>query len=155
MTQRNTSRMSMRSIFLYAITGGRIYRGSASDSVGILVLTTTGRKSGIQRAVSLIYIRDGSTYVVTASNGGRDKHPGWFFNVRGNRNVTLRVRDRSSDRQIAATATIAAADKRSELWARLVEAAPQFAGYERRTPREIPMMILCPVEEPPGEDRKQ
>ena len=91
----------------------------------------------------LLYIRDGPAYVVTASNGGKQSPPGWFFNVRSNQEVSMQVQDR----QVSAVAEIAAPDKRRELWARLLEIAPMYAGYEKKTSREIPMVILQPVDE--------
>jgi deazaflavin-dependent oxidoreductase (nitroreductase family) len=81
--------------------------------------------------------------VVTASNGGKQRYPGWFFNVRSNPQVTMRVQDA----QVSAVAEVAGPDKRRELWARLLEIAPFYAGYEKRTSREIPMVILRPVDE--------
>ena len=128
-------------VFLYNASGGRI--GGKLGKVPVLLLTTTGRKTGKQRTLPLNYIRDGSAYVVTASAGGADKHPGWFFNIRSNPQATIKVKDK----QIKATAEIAGPDKKPELWARLVEVAPNYAGYQKRTSREIPMVILHPVEE--------
>jgi deazaflavin-dependent oxidoreductase (nitroreductase family) len=93
--------------------------------------------------VHLLYIRDGSAYVATASNGGRQRHPGWFFNVRSNPQVTLHVQDT----QVNAVAEVAGPEKRKELWARLLSIAPMYAGYEKHTSREIPMVILRPVDE--------
>ena len=136
-------RLSYFSVMLYHLTGERAYRGSADSPAGFLKLTTTGRKSGKQRNVHLIYIRDGSAYVVTASNGGKQRYPGWFFNVRSNPQVTMQVQDA----QVSAVAEVAGPDKRRELWARLLEIAPFYAGYEKRTSREIPMVILRPVDE--------
>jgi deazaflavin-dependent oxidoreductase (nitroreductase family) len=80
---------------------------------------------------------------VTASNGGRQRPPGWLFNVRSNPQVSMQVQDR----QVRAVAEIAGPDKRRELWARLLELAPFYAGYEKRSSREIPMVSLRPVEE--------
>lgn len=136
-------KMNYVSVILYHLTGGRAFRGSADSPSGFLKLTTTGRKSGQPRTVHLFYIRDGSAYVVTASNGGKQRPPGWLFNVRSNPKVSIQVQDR----QLSAVAEIAEADKRKELWARLLEIAPMYAGYEKRTSREISMVILRPVEE--------
>lgn len=136
-------RLSYFSVLLYHLTGGRAYRGNANSPAGFLKLTTTGRKSGKQRTVHLLYIRDGSAYVVTASNGGKQRHPGWFFNVRSNPQVTLHVQDT----QVSAVAEVAGPEKREELWARLLSIAPLYAGYEKNTSREIPMVILRPVDE--------
>ena len=128
-------------VFLYNVSGGRI--GGKMGKVPVLLLTTTGRKTGKQRTLPLIYIMDGSAYVITASAGGADKHPGWFFNIRSNPQGTIQVKDK----HIKVTAEVAGQEKKSELWARLVEVAPNFAGYQKRTSREIPMVILHPVEE--------
>jgi len=128
-------------VFLYRATGGRI--GGKMNRVDVLLLTTTGRKSGKQRTVPLVYIRDGSAYMITASAGGADKHPGWFFNVRGNPQATIEVKDK----RISVVAEVAGPEKKPELWARLVEVAPGFAGYQKRTSRDIPMVILHPVGE--------
>ena len=136
-------RLSYFSVLLYHLTGGRAYRGNANSPAGFLKLTTTGRKSGKQRTVHLLYIRDGSAYVVTASNGGSQRHPGWFFNVRSNPQVTLHVQDT----QVDAVAEVAGPEKRKELWARLLSIAPLYAGYEKNASREIPMVILSPVDE--------
>jgi deazaflavin-dependent oxidoreductase (nitroreductase family) len=136
-------RLNYFSVMMYLLTGGRAYRGSADSPAGFLKLTTTGRKSGQQRSVHLIYIRDDSAYVVTASNGGKQRNPGWFFNVRSNPKVTMQVQDT----HMSAVAEVAEPDKRRELWARLISIAPMYAGYEKRASREIPMVILRPINE--------
>jgi deazaflavin-dependent oxidoreductase (nitroreductase family) len=128
-------------VFLYNVSGGRI--GGKMDKVPVLLLTTTGRKTGKKRTLPLIYIMDGSAYVITASAGGADKNPGWFFNIRSNPQATIQVKDK----HIKVMAEIAGQEKKSELWARLIEVAPNFAGYQKRTSREIPMVILHPVEQ--------
>jgi deazaflavin-dependent oxidoreductase (nitroreductase family) len=136
-------RMSYFSVLMYHLTGERAYRGSADSPAGFIKLTTTGRKSGIQRTVHLLYIRDGSAYVVTASNGGKQRPPGWLFNVRSKPQVTIQAQGK----QMRAVAEVADPDKRRELWARLLEIAPFYGGYEKHTSREISMVILQPVEE--------
>jgi len=136
-------RLSYFSVMLYHLTGERAYRGSADSPAGFLKLTTTGRKSGKQRTVHLIYIRDGSAYVVTASRGGSQRHPDWFFNVQSLPQVIIKVQDT----QLSAVAEVAGPEKRRELWARLLSIAPLYAGYQKHTSREIPMVILRPVNE--------
>jgi deazaflavin-dependent oxidoreductase (nitroreductase family) len=123
------------------VSGGRI--GGKVGKLPVLLLTTTGRKTGKQRTLPVGYIMDGSDFVITASAGGADKHPSWFFNIRSNPQATIQVKDK----HIQVTAEIAGPEKKPELWARLVEVAPNFAGYQKRTSREIPMVILRPVEE--------
>lgn len=128
-------------VFLYRATDGRV--GGSMNRVPVLLLTARGRKSGKERTIPLIYIMDGSSYVITASAGGADKNPGWFFNVHSNPNVTIQVKDK----RIRAVAEVAGPEKKSELWLQLLKVAPGFAAYQQRTSREIPMMILHPVKE--------
>ena len=128
-------------VIAHALTGGRAFAGDAASPAGFLKLTTTGRKTGKQRMVELIYIRDGAAYVVTASNGGKPSNPGWFYNLQSNPDVTIEVHGG----QQRAVAEFASPDKRRELWARLTQIAPMYAGYEKRTQREIPMALLRPV----------
>lgn len=140
--QQKTAKLSMFSLILYNLTGGRIQMNSAEDPVGMLALTTTGRKSGLPRQTTAVYIKNGSDYVVAASNAGKDKHPGWYFNLRKNPQVTLRIKKQ----QIKAVAEVASSEQRAQFWGQLVEAAPMFAGYQQRTQREIPMVILHPID---------
>lgn len=128
-------------VMLYMLSGRRLYRGDANSAAGFLRLTTVGRKTGKQRTVDLLYIRDGSAYVVTASNGGAQRDPGWLFNVRSNPDVTIEVQGV----RLRAVAEVADPEKRRELWARLVNIAPLYQGYEKRTQREIPMALVHPV----------
>src|SRR5262245_10557692 len=87
-------RMSYFTVFAHALTGGRAYAGDENSPAGFLKLTTTGRKSGQTRTVELLYVRDGPSYVVTASNAGKQRNPGWYFNVQSTPRVTLHVHGR-------------------------------------------------------------
>jgi deazaflavin-dependent oxidoreductase (nitroreductase family) len=106
----------------------------------ILLLNTIGRKSGKRRVVPVMYMRDGDNYVVTASNSGDNKHPGWFLNLRANPQVTIEVEGMT----ISVMAYQASSQEKESLWAQLVEKAPFFDGYRKKTRREIPMVILEP-----------
>lgn len=139
MLQR-TKKLSMFALIIYNLTGGRIQMNSATDPIGMLELTTTGRKSGLPRKVSLVYIKSGSAYVVAGSNAGRDRHPAWFFNLRSNSSVLVRIKKW----QIGAIAEIADPESRKALWEQLVAASPMFARYEKLTRRDIPMVLLHP-----------
>jgi len=141
---QHVRKLTYLSVLLYHLTGGRAYGGNADSAAGFLKLTTTGRKSGKQRTVHLLYIRDGSAYVVTASNGGNERHPGWYFNVQSHPQVSIQAHGT----QMSAVAEVAGPEKRKELWTRLLSIAPLYAGYEKHTTREIPMVILQPVDEP-------
>ena len=113
---------------------------SEKDPVGMLELTTTGRKSGLPRKVSLVYIKSGAAYVVAGSNAGRNRHPAWFLNLRSQPHVQVRIKNW----QRHAVAEIADPEQRKALWKHLVAASPMFARYEKLTQREIPMVLLRP-----------
>lgn len=128
-------------ILLYRVTGGRI--GGSMNGTVVLLLTTTGRRSGKQRTVPLSYMKDASSYVIAATNGGRDSQPGWFLNVRVHPQVTLQVKDQI----VKANAEIAGPEQRRELWARFVQNAPQvYEGLQARTSRAFPLVIFHPLD---------
>ncbi len=127
--------------FLYRKSGGRL--GGKMRGGDVLLLTMTGRKTGQQRTVPLIYMMDGADYVLTASIGGAPKHPGWFFNLRDNPQAVIQVKDR----RFNVVAHVADQEKKRELWARLVAVLPFYEGFQRKTTRDIPMVILHPVDE--------
>jgi deazaflavin-dependent oxidoreductase (nitroreductase family) len=105
------------------------------------LLTTTGRKSGKERTTPLgFFIQDGA-YVIIASNSGNDTHPAWFFNLNNDLHASIEVRGKT----IEVIAEISEGEKRRELWAKLIEHSPDYAVYEKRTSREIPVVILHPV----------
>jgi F420H(2)-dependent quinone reductase len=134
-------RLNYFSVMMYHLTGGRAYSGGPQSPAGFLKLTTIGRKSGTHRTVHLLYIRDGSAYVVTASNAGRPRHPGWFYNLQSNPRVSLTVHNS----QVDAVAEVATPEQRSELWQRLLQIAPFYGRYQKNSEREIPMVLLRPV----------
>lgn len=141
---QKTPRVTYFTVLLYHLTGERAYRGSAGSPVGFLKLITIGRKTGKQRRAHLFYLREGSAYVVSASAGGMKRHPGWFFNLRSQPEATIQAQDT----QIQVVAEVAGPEQRKELWARLLSIAPLYASYAKRARREIPMVILRPIEEP-------
>lgn len=124
--------------WLYERTIGRF--GGRVQGLPVLLLMTTGRKPGRLRKTPLGYIvRDGS-YVVTATNAGSDRHPGWYHNLRVDPHVRLQIQDRQTDAQ----AVVAEPELREQLWRALVQLAPGYRAYEKRTAREIPMVLLTP-----------
>ncbi len=133
-------------IFLYRLTGGGI--GGRMQSLPVLLLTTTGRKSGKKRTVPLGFLRDGSAYVIIASYAGQPRNPAWFLNLDSHPEATIQVKKR----QMQVTAETANPEKKRELWARLMEVAPGYANYQKRTTRDIPVVILHPIDER-GEER--
>jgi deazaflavin-dependent oxidoreductase (nitroreductase family) len=124
---------------LYRASGGRI-GGRLPRGVRVLLLTTTGRRTGKRRTIPLLYVRDGDAYVVVASAGGARSHPAWFLNLRSDPAVTIRV----GGRTIEAEATVAAPEERDRLWPLVTRAWPGYDGYQARTRREIPVVILTP-----------
>src|SRR5215472_1745399 len=121
-------------VFLYRLTGGVI--GGSVQSLPVLLLTTTGRKSGKKRTVPLGFLRDGSAYVIIASYGGLPRNPVWFLNLQDHPQATIQVKKR----QMQVQAETANPEQKRELWARLAEVAPGYANYQKRTSREIPMV---------------
>ena len=128
-------------VFMYRLTGGGI--GGKMQNMPVLLLTTTGRKSGKSRTVPLGYLKDGADYVVIASYAGQPRHPAWFLNLQSHPEATIQVK-RS---QMQVKAETAKPEKRRELWARLVEVSPGYAKYQERTTRKIPLVILHPVDD--------
>jgi F420H(2)-dependent quinone reductase len=124
---------------LYRASGGRI--AGRIWGLSILLLTTTGRRTGRARTTPLCFLRDGDALVVVASNGGMDWFPDWWLNLLSEPRATVEIgRSRR-----AVVARPASPEERARLWAALVAVAPGYLEYERRTSREIPLGILQPA----------
>jgi F420H(2)-dependent quinone reductase len=126
---------------LYRLSGGRV--GSRIWGLPIVLLTTTGRVSGRQRTVPLCSLRTGESFVVIASYGGLDRSPSWWLNLRRDPHATVQIGKLT--RQVVARE--AAGDERARLWAEVTRIAPGYLGYERRTARRIPVVLLEPARE--------
>jgi deazaflavin-dependent oxidoreductase (nitroreductase family) len=124
---------------IYRASGGRV-AGRMFDSP-VLLLRTTGRKSGKERTTPLMYVEDGENLVIIASNGGAPYHPAWYLNLRTNPEALVLVRDRD----LRVRAEDAKGEERLRLFARFVEMYSGYENYQRRTEREIPVVILRPV----------
>jgi deazaflavin-dependent oxidoreductase (nitroreductase family) len=123
------------------ISRGRI--GYAGEGMPVLELTTIGRSSGLPRSVLLTSpAREGETLVVVASRGGDDRHPDWLLNLRAHPHVEVALQ---GGPRRAMTARIADPEERERLWARITTTNPRYAAYQRRTTREIPVVLLEPV----------
>ena len=109
--------------------------------INVLLLTTTGRKTGRKHTVHLGYFEYDGGYVITASSSAFGRTPAWLLNLRSNSQVTIQIRDV----HMTAVAELASPVQRDQLWTRLLELAPGYADYQKRTSREIPMAILRPV----------
>ena len=116
--------------------------GWKAGSMPVLELTTIGRKSGQARAVMLTSpIQDGDTVVIVASKGGEDTHPAWYLNLVANPDVEVALAG-AAKRPYAAR--VADAEERAELWPRVTSSYDNYAGYQRKTDREIPLVLLTP-----------
>jgi deazaflavin-dependent oxidoreductase (nitroreductase family) len=123
---------------LLAVSGNRVLRNF--KGMPTLELTTTGRKSGQPRSVMLTApIRDGDAYVIVASRGGDDTHPVWFLNLRDNPQVRVRL---IGQPERPMRARVASPDERARLWPQITSKYKNYAGYEKRTTREIPLVLL-------------
>lgn len=122
----------------YVETGGEV--GHLWNGVPTLVLTTTGRTTGVPRSSAMIYGQDGDAYVVIASQGGAPTHPAWYLNLTAEPAVTVQV---GPDR-FPARARTADGDERVRLWSLMTSVWPSFDVYQSRTDRVIPVVVLEP-----------
>jgi deazaflavin-dependent oxidoreductase (nitroreductase family) len=121
---------------VYERSGGRL--GARMAGRDMLLLTTRGRRSGREHTLPLAYLRDGDALVIVASNGGQPRHPAWFHNL----SAAPRARVRVGRDVFDARAEVAAPAERARLWPLLVAYNPPYAGYARKTQREIPVVVL-------------
>ncbi len=125
---------------LLKISGGRVFLAMGWD---MLLLTTTGAKSGKPRTIPLLYIVDEKNIVLIASNGGREKFPAWYWNLRAHPHAVILAKGRSGNY----FAREAKDSERARLWKKAVGYFGGYALYEKRvTTREIPVMVLTPKE---------
>ena len=121
---------------VYIDTDGE--RGHDWKNTQCLLLTTIGRKSGQPRIMPLIYAEVDGSYVVVASRGGDTRHPDWYFNLTDDPEVEVQVK---GDR-FKAVARVAEGDERERLWARMNEEWPDYTEYQKKTDRQIPVVVL-------------
>ncbi|MFN8467658.1 MAG: nitroreductase/quinone reductase family protein [Caldilineaceae bacterium] len=122
---------------LYRLTGGK----AQVAKYPTMLLTTRGRKTGKLRTIPVIYIEDGTCYVIAAAYAGSDRNPTWWLNLRETKEAEIQVM-RTKRRVRAEVATPQA---RAALWPRLVAMYPYFVDYQQRTQREIPVVVLRPI----------
>jgi deazaflavin-dependent oxidoreductase (nitroreductase family) len=106
----------------------------------MLLLDHVGAKSGTKRTSPLAYMKDGKNYVIVASKGGHPKHPGWYHNLRANPDTTIQV----GSKRHAVKARVANAQEHKRLWKKVVDVYNGYEGYQERTKRKIPLVILEP-----------
>jgi deazaflavin-dependent oxidoreductase (nitroreductase family) len=130
--------MSRANKWLYRATGGRF--GTSFFGAPVMFLTTVGRKSGEARTVPLLCLAEGETLVTVASKGGMSHHPLWYRNLAANPAVEVEF----AGRRRAMTAHTATADEKRAWWPKLVAMYPDYANYQARTERDIPVVVLTP-----------
>jgi F420H(2)-dependent quinone reductase len=124
---------------LYRLSGGRI--GGHIAEAPVLLLTTTGRKSGQQRTAPVVYLKDGENLVVIGSNAGHNRTPAWSLNLKANPAAEVEVGRET--RQVQAR--IAEGEERADLWRKHNEQYSGFDEYEARTDRDIALFVLEPA----------
>ena len=125
--------------WLFRVSGGRL--GSKMTGFPVLLLTTTGRKSGAPRTTPLMYMPVGEACAVIASNAGEPGHPAWWLNLQAN----SRARVQRGARTIPVMAREADGEERTRLWSAWVAKDPSYEVYARRTSRKIPVVVLEPA----------
>ena len=107
-----------------------------------LLLTTTGRKSGERFTFPLFYGSDGGSYIVVASKGGAPDHPGWYKNLLASPEAEVQV----GTKRLRVRVRTATGDERARLWGEALKFWPPYADYAKKTAREIPVVVLDPVD---------
>jgi deazaflavin-dependent oxidoreductase (nitroreductase family) len=109
--------------------------------VPTLLLSVKGRKSGLWRRTALIYGRDGDNYVIVASKGGSPTHPLWYLNLRDNPESEIQV----GAEKVRVRARDAEGEERARLWQTMAAIWPDYNNYQKKTDRQIPVIVLEPV----------
>lgn len=123
---------------LYRLSGGRV--GGRVAKAPVLLLTTTGRRSGLPRTAPVVYLADGENLVVIGSNAGHSRTPAWSLNLKANPEAEVELgRERRRVR-----ARVAGGEERAELWRKHNEQYSGFDEYEARTDRDIALFVLEP-----------
>lgn len=124
----------------YRASGGRV--GGRLMKSPVLLLITTGRKTGRERTTPLLYLEDADDFVVVASNGGASSDPDWWLNLKADPAATVEIENKRSK----VRAEEVGGEEKKRLWTRLVEMYPSYADYQGKTDREIPVIILRPAD---------
>ena len=130
--------MTRTHIFLYRKSGGKIW--NTMLGMPVLLLTTTGRKSGKSRTTPVVYVRDNGDYLIAASKGGADSHPAWYLNLEASSEAQIEIGDNVFTVQV----TVTEGEERTQLFEKIKTAGDNFATYEQNTQRIIPVVRLTP-----------
>jgi deazaflavin-dependent oxidoreductase (nitroreductase family) len=125
---------------IYKLSGGRLMNKTPGGDLKILLLTTTGRKSGKPRTHPVMYYQDAEDFVITASNSGADKPPLWYLNLRANPQASIQVGNLTQP----VVACVASGEERTRLWNAMAERQPVFNAFESFTQRALPVIVLHP-----------
>lgn len=132
----NMNDWNRQTIEAFHANGGKV--GGMWEGRPLLLLTTTGAKSGQRRTTPTMYLRDGDRLLIFASKGGAPANPAWYHNLVAHPEVTVEVGPETYE----ATATVLNGDERDRLYARQAELYPQFGEYQTKTTRKIPVVAL-------------
>lgn len=127
-------------VVLYRLSGGKI--GGRAQHMQVLLMTTTGRKSGKQHTTALVYMPDGGDFVVVASNGGQARLPNWWLNMRKSKQAQIEV----GRKRLRVSVQEASGEERQRLWSRIIAYRAGHEAYQERTPYPLPVIILHPEE---------
>lgn len=136
--------MSKTHVLVHRLSRGKLLGRVAG--MPVLLLTTTGLRSGKARTTPLTFFRDGDNLVVIASNGGSDRPPAWSLNLKENPRATVEI---GTDKLVV-TARVAPLEDRERLWVVITAAYSGYAAYQKRTRRHIPVIFLRPEESARG-----
>jgi F420H(2)-dependent quinone reductase len=134
--------MSKTHLLIHRLSRGRLLGRVAG--MPVLLLTTTGRRSDKPRTTPLTFFRDGANLVVIASNGGAERPPDWSLNLEQNPRAVVKI---GTDEQTVQART-ASPEERERLWVGITATYSGYAGYQQKTARQIPVLILEPDREP-------
>lgn len=123
-------------VSLYRLSRGRI--GGRMWNSPVLLLTTVGRKTGKSRTTPLLFLKDDDRIAIVASNGGRDKEPSWWTNLRTDPHANVQVKGEKK-KMVARKAN---ESEQASLWPLLTKMYPSYNEYQKKTKREIPVVIL-------------
>jgi F420H(2)-dependent quinone reductase len=131
--------MSRGNAWIYKRSNGKL--GGVFQKSPVALLTTTGRKTGQPRVSPLLYLRDGDRVILVASQGGREKNPMWYLNLKADPKVAVQIKDEV----LQLRARDASPEERHDYWPKLVAMYPSFDDYQSWTDRVIPVVICEPV----------
>jgi deazaflavin-dependent oxidoreductase (nitroreductase family) len=125
-------------VALYRLSGGKV--GGHAQHMPVLLLTTTGRKTGKPHTTALVYLPDGEDFVVVASNGGQARLPNWWLNIRKSKQAQIEV----GRKRLRVSVQEAEGEERERLWSRIIAYGAGHEAYQERTPYPLPVVILHP-----------